>query len=230
MGRAPALVGFLLALSLALIIALAEPLLLFNPWYVSFEQARTAVPARLQPSQAEVDRVTGSVLTDIWTGGDFAVTLDGQAPLLDASERSHMRDVGSLVRVLGTLLAVAALVLLFSLPTLRHERRRVGRLLLTAAGTVGTLAVVLAIVFAVAFEQAFLAFHELFFPQGNFLFGPDSNLLRLFPEPFWSEAALVAGLAIIVSAVIVTLIGWLLWRSHRATAEPPDWPPAPSSG
>jgi integral membrane protein (TIGR01906 family) len=230
MGRAPALVGFLLALSLALIIALAGPLLLFNPWYVSFEQARTDVPARLQTSQAEVDRVTGSILTDIWTGGDFAVTLDGQAPLLDASERSHMRDVGSLVRVLGTLLAVAALVLLFSLLTLRHERRRVGRLLLTAAGIVGTLAVVLAIVFAVAFEQAFLAFHELFFPQGNFLFGPDSNLLRLFPEPFWSEAALVAGLAIIVSAVIVTLIGWLLWRSHDATAEPPDWPPAPSSG
>ncbi|HEX5397003.1 MAG TPA: hypothetical protein VFX74_07935, partial [Candidatus Limnocylindria bacterium] len=110
MGRAPALVGFLLALSLALIIALAGPLLLFNPWYVSFEQARTDVPTRLQTSQAEVDRVTGSILTDIWTGGDFAVTLDGQASLLDASERSHMRDVGSLVRVLGTLLAVAALV------------------------------------------------------------------------------------------------------------------------
>lgn len=230
MGRAPALVGFLFALSLALIIALAGPLLLFNPWFVSFEQARTHVPARLQTSQAEVDRVTGSILTDIWTGGDFSVSLDGHAPLLDANERSHMSDVGSLVRVLGTLLVVAGLVLLFSLLTLRRERRRVGRLLLTAAGIVGTLAVVLAVVFAVAFDQAFLAFHELFFPQGNFLFDPDSNLLRLFPEPFWSETALVAGLAIIVSALLVTVIGWLLWRSHRAPPEMPDWPVIVRSG
>jgi integral membrane protein (TIGR01906 family) len=230
MGRAPALVGFLLALSLAVLIALAGPLLLFSPWFVSFEQARTDVPARLQTSQAEIDRVTGGILTDIWTGGDFEVSLDGQAPLLDANERSHMRDVGSLVRVLGTLLVVAALVLLFSLLTLRHERRRVGRLLLTAAGIVGTLAVLLAVAFAVAFDQAFLAFHEVFFPQGNFLFGPDSNLLRLFPEPFWSEAALVAGMAIIVSALIVTVIGWLVWRSHDAPPETPDWPLIASSG
>jgi integral membrane protein (TIGR01906 family) len=214
MGRAPALVGLLLAVSIAVLIALAGPLLLFNPWFVSLEQARSDVPARLETSQPNVDRVTGAVLGDIWGGGDFEVSLDGRQPLLDRNERSHMRDVASLVRLLGTLAIVSAVVVAFTLLTLRRERRRVGRLLLVSAGIVGTVAVVVAAIFAVAFDQAFLAFHRVFFPQGNFLFGPDSNLLRLFPEPFWFDAALIAGVSIVVAALLVTVVGWWLWRAR----------------
>ena len=213
MRRAPGLVGVLLAISTSLLIALLGPLLLFNPWFVSFEQSRNDVPARLHTSQQQVDRVTAQVLSDIRTAGDFAVSLDGSSPLLDAKERSHMRDVGGLVRLLGTLSGVAALVLLLSVLTLRRERRRVGRLLLVAAGIVGGVALLLGVVMVVAFEPAFLAFHELFFPQGNFLFGPDSNLLRLFPEPFWFEASLAAGLSILLAALVTSLIGWRMLRA-----------------
>jgi uncharacterized membrane protein len=78
---------------------------------------------------------------------------------------------------------------------------------------VGVLAIVLGVLFAVAFDQMFLAFHELFFPQGNFMFGPDSNLLRLFPEGFWFDASLTAGTAIVLTAVAVTVAGWRLSRS-----------------
>lgn len=226
MGRAPVLVGLLLAVSMTLLIALAGPLLLFNPWFVSFEQARTDVPARLSTTQVNVDRVTGEILADIWIGGEFDASLNGETPLLDENERSHMRDVGSLVRVLGTLTLVAGLVLLFSVLTLRRELRRVGRLGVMAAGAVGLVAIVLAGTFAVAFEPAFLVFHEIFFPQGNFLFGPDSNLLRLFPEPFWFEVSLAAGIAIVFSALIVSLIGWRLWRSLGGT---PEWPTGTAS-
>jgi hypothetical protein len=218
MRRAPAPVGRLLAISVALLTALAGPLLLFNPWFVSWEQARTDVPARLGSSQQVVDRITGEVLGDLWTGGSFDVALPGKPPLLDAAERSHMRDVGSLVRVLATLTAIAAVATLLCLLTLRHERRRIGRLLLIAAGIVGVVAVAAALTFTVAFDQAFLAFHRLFFPQGNFLFGPDSNLLRLFPEPFWFEASLAAGVTIVVAAALVSLIGWRLWSARPAAA------------
>ena len=203
----------LLAISASLLIALLGPLLLFNPWFVSFEQSRNDVPARLHTSQQQVDRVTAQVVSDIWTGGDFAVSLNGSSPLLTANERSHMRDVGGLVRLLGTLSGVAALVLLLSVLTLRRERRRVGRLLLVAAGIVGGAALLLGVVMVVAFDPAFLAFHELFFPQGNFLFGPDSNLLRLFPEPFWFEASLAAGLSILLAALVASLVGWRMLRA-----------------
>ncbi|HET7636721.1 MAG TPA: DUF1461 domain-containing protein [Candidatus Limnocylindria bacterium] len=212
MRRAPAIVGLLLAVAAALLIALAGPLLLFDPWFVSAEQARHDVPALLATSQAEVDRVTGQVLADIWTGGNFAVGLDGASPLLTADERSHMRDVSALVRVLGTLALVALAVLVACVLVLRRERRRLGGLLLIAASSIGLAALLVAILFAVAFDQAFLTFHRIFFPQGNFLFGPNSNLLRLFPEPFWFDAALAAGGSIVVTALAVAAIGWRLLR------------------
>lgn len=210
--RTPALVRLLLALALGLIVALAGPLLLFDPWFVSFEQGRNEVPARLGTTQVAVDAVTAGILRDLFTNGTFQEGL-GAGPLLTDEERSHMRDVGGLVRVLTAVLAAALVAAVVALIALRREPRRIGRLMLVAGGVTGGLAVVLAALFAVAFDQAFLAFHELFFPQGNFLFGPDSNLIRLFPEGFWFEASLAAGVAIIGSALILSLVGWRLSRS-----------------
>jgi len=110
---------------------------------------------------------------------------------------------------------LAAVGVLLALRALRGRRRQVGRLFVTAAALVGALALIAGAVFAAAFDAAFLAFHELFFPQGNFLFGPDSNLLKLFPEGFWFESSMVAGLTILLGAVVVGMVGW---RMTRGTA------------
>ena len=77
-------------------------------------------------------------------------------------------------------------------------------------------AIVLAVVFAVAFEPAFLAFHRLFFSEGTYLFGPDSNLIKLFPEGFWFESSLVAGATIVLAAVLAALRGRRLLRGASA--------------
>jgi integral membrane protein (TIGR01906 family) len=205
--RAPVPVGLAFAIAAALAITLTGPLLLFNPWFVSFEQARHDVPARLGTDQPTVDRLTGSMLGDLFLNGDFTVSLDGEQPVLDASERSHMRDVGGLVRALVLIEVVALAALLITGWRLRAERARRGRLLLVGAAVVGGAAVMGALVFALAFDVAFAAFHSLFFAAGTWQFGADSNLLRLFPQPFWSELSLVAGVVIALSAVAVALLG-----------------------
>jgi hypothetical protein len=204
-------VAIVYALAVAIIIALAGPLLLFNPWFVSFEQQRNDVALALGVNQAAVDEVTGTILLDLYTHGDFDVSLDGRRPLLDAMERSHMGDVSGLVRILGVVLGAAVVLFALSRARLRDPRRR-GRLLVVAAAAVGAIAIALAIVFAVAFEPAFLAFHRLFFSEGTYLFGPDSNLIRLFPEGFWFESSLVAGATIVLAALLVGLLGWRLRR------------------
>ena len=84
--------------------------------------------------------------------------------------------------------------------------------MLWTSAAVGIAAIVVGGIVAFAFDQAFLAFHELFFPQGNFLFGPDSNLLRLFPEGFWFESSIAAGLLILLSCLVVSLVGWRIAR------------------
>lgn len=195
------------------VLVLAGPLALFNPWFVSFEQVRNGVPARLATSQAEVDRVTGGILCDLVFGcDDFGERIDQSTPLLTDAERSHMRDVAHLVRVLWVVLLVALALVVGVITIMRWERRRIGTVMLWTGACVGAAAIVVGGIFAFAFDQAFLAFHELFFPQGNFLFGPDSKLLRLFPDGFWFESSIAAGLLIVVSCLVISLVGWRIAR------------------
>ena len=189
------------------------PLLLFNPWLVSAEQARHDVATSLGTDQANVDRVTGIMLRDLFADGDFLANINNDPPLLDDAERSHMADVGGLVRVLAALEAGSIVVLLVAGWLLRGERARRGGLLLRAALGVGAVALMLGIFFAVAFDTAFASFHAIFFQEGTWQFGADSNLIRLFPEPFWFETSLLAGISIVLSAA---LAAWLARRDLRS--------------
>jgi integral membrane protein (TIGR01906 family) len=215
--RAPGVVALLFGIALALLILLAGPLLLFNPWFTSVLQERHDVAAAFDTSQAEVQRVTSDYLAHIYLDGPFDAGLGGATPLLDADERSHMTDVSRLVRLLAAIVIGALMLLVVGGAWLRHEPRRRGRIMLVAAGSVGAAALILAILFAVAFEPAFLAFHEIFFPPGTYLFETGSDLITLFPQGFWFDAALAAGAAIILVAVAVSVVGYRAHRSAPAT-------------
>lgn len=212
MHRAPWPAGLLFGLSLAIIVTLAGPLLLFNPWFTSTLQQRHGVAAALSTTIPEIDRVTGEILGDLFADGPFDAALTGGEPLLNERERSHMHDVAVLVRILLGVLIMALVLGGVTLAWLRREPRRIGRILLVVGGVIGGVAIVLAAVFAVAFEPAFLFFHELFFPPGTYLFEPGSKLITLFPEGFWFDAALAAGATIVVAALVVTLLGLRIWR------------------
>ena len=214
MDRAPWPVGPLLGLALALLILLAGPLAMFNPAFTSLLQQRHGVAADFGVPQSEVDRVTTEFIVDIWTDGEFDAGFEGQGPLLDARERSHMHDVAVFVRILGGIVILAAVLATICLVWLRREPRRQGRVMLLAAGGIGLAGLVLAIVFAVAFEPAFLAFHALFFPPGTYLFPTGSDLIRLFPSGFWFDASLVAGGAVLLVAAIVSAVGFWRWRGQ----------------
>ena len=201
-------------MSLAVLVVLVGPLLLFNPWFTSALQQRHDVAAAFGTSQREVDRVTGEILVDLYVDGPFDAAIEPGRPLLDAEERSHMHDVSVLVRVLAGIALLAAVLAVVSGAMLRGERRRMGRIMLVAGAIVGSVAILLAGTFAVAFDAAFLAFHELLFPPGTYLFAEGSNLITLFPEGFWFDAALAAGAAIIISAIVVSLVGLRRWRGE----------------
>jgi hypothetical protein len=218
MRRAQWPAGPVLGVSLALLILLVGPLLLFNPAFTSVLQERHGVADAFGVSQAEVDRVTGEMLVDIWTDGPFDAAFSGDRPLLDERERSHMSDVAGFVRILGAIVLLAAVLAGVMLAWLRREPRRQGRVMLVAAGGIGAVAVVLALAFAVAFEPTFLLFHAMFFPPGTYLFPTDSDLITLFPEGFWFDASLAAGGTVLLAAVIVSVVGLWRWRSAERPA------------
>jgi len=173
---------------------------------VSWEQGRHGVPAALAADQAGIDAVTAPMLADLFRNGDFDESLAGRDPILTDPERSHMRDVGGLVRMLVAIEATAVVVFILGWWRLGGERPRRGRLLLIGAALVGGASIALAVFFAVSFDTAFTAFHGLFFPMGNWQFGADSNLIRLFPEPFFFEASLLSGGTIVCAALLAALV------------------------
>ncbi len=169
--------------------------------------------ASLATDQADVDRVTAAMLRDLFIDGDFSASLDGSEPILDEAERSHMSDVGGLVRVLAILELAAIVTLVVAGRLLREERVRRAWLVRRAALGVGAVALMLGVFFAVAFDTAFASFHALFFQEGTWQFAADSNLIRLFPEPFWFETSLLAGISIVLTA---GLAAWLARRGLRS--------------
>jgi integral membrane protein (TIGR01906 family) len=217
MNRAPWFVAAALGVSLAIVILLAGPLLLFNPFFVSALQQRHEVAAAFDVPQDEVDRATGELLVDLITDGAFDAAFTGGPALLDEREQSHMHDVARLVRILAISVLVAAVVAVACVRMMRGEPRRVGAVMLRTAAVIGAAALALALTFAIAFEPAFLAFHALFFPPGTYLFEPGSNLITLFPEGFWFDASLVAGATILLSAILCAVGGYRLWRGGTQT-------------
>jgi hypothetical protein len=213
MERAPWYVAAVLGVSLATVILLAGPLLLFNPLFTSALQQRHEVAAAFGVAQSEVDRVTTEILVDLVTDGDFDAAFGGDQPLLDERERSHMHDVARLVRVLGIVVLVSAVVAVLCARRMRGEPRRVGAVMLRTAAVIGAAALALALTFAIAFEPAFLAFHAIFFPPDSYLFVPGSNLITLFPEGLWFDASLAAGASILLSAALCALAGYRLTRA-----------------
>ena len=63
-----------------------------------------------------------------------------------------------------------------------------------------------------AFDTLFTLFHEVFFPQGNWEFPVDSNMIRLYPYAFWQLTAVALG----VLCVIGGGAAWFVARRRAA--------------
>ncbi|HXH25528.1 MAG TPA: DUF1461 domain-containing protein [Vicinamibacterales bacterium] len=179
--------------------------LFFNPLWIGFEQERLGVPAMTGWTPEEVGATTSALLADLFIGPpSFTVTVDGE-PVLDAAERSHMVDVRNVV-LPAALAVVAALVVLAALAVTGRQRAWFWRAVAAGSGALAVVGVVVGIVLLLFFEQAFLVFHLVLFPQGNFSFDPRTHrLTQLFPDQFWLETAIGAAVVGLLIAVVLAV-------------------------
>jgi integral membrane protein (TIGR01906 family) len=143
-------------------------------------------------------------------------TCCGGRPLFDESERAHLSDVRQVFRAVNIAWTVSGVVVV---AVLLRARMRGYVLRMVRDGALWSAAggLVAGVIAAVAFEPAFLAFHYVFFPQGNFLFDPaTSNLLRLYPESYWYGVTLRVGVAFIAVALALAGAAQLALRSSGA--------------
>lgn len=198
-------IGAVASLATVLTIVGLAVALFFNPLWIAFAQDRAGVPAITGYTPAQVRDVTGSLLWDAVLGPpDFTVEVEGQ-PVLDAAERSHMVDVYNVMRIFEGVVGLAGLALVLIVWPNRRSAwawRAVGR----GAGALALAGVVIGVAVLFFFDAAFLLFHLVFFPQGNFLFDPTTErITQLFPDQLFSETSIALAVAGLAIALAVTL-------------------------
>lgn len=179
--------------------------LFFNPLWITFAQERAGVPAITGYTQEQVRDATGSILADVLIGPpEFTVEVDGQA-VLDAAERSHMVDVYNVMRVFVGVVGLAVLgLVLIVWPNRRSPWA--WRAIARGAAALALAGVVIGVAVLFFFDAAFLLFHLVFFPQGNFLFDPGTQrLTQLFPDQLFTETSIGLAVGGLVIAVAVML-------------------------
>ena len=210
-----AIVSSVVAVASIIVVIGVTVALFFNPVWVGFAQDRAGVAERTGYSPAQVRTVTGAILSDVILGPpQFNVEVDGQ-PVLTDTERGHMVDVFDVVRraLAALIIAVAILIVVFAT---NRGTAWPWRAVAAGSGALVAIGAVIGIAVAFFFDAAFLLFHRVFFPQGNFMFDPETQrLVQLLPGQFWTESATAVTATALALAVVVTLVAR---RQARARA------------
>ncbi len=145
----------------------------------------------------------------------FCASAPAAQPFYDAAEASHLRDARAVLYGFLVAVGLGALTLVVGLLTVRREPwfwRAVSR----GAGLLAIVFGAIGIVAAVAFDQAFTIFHEIFFPGGNWSFDPATeHMVQLYPVPFWELTSTVLVLAVVALGAGV----WWLARRRAGSLE-----------
>jgi integral membrane protein (TIGR01906 family) len=203
--------SWLVSITIPVALVLSSIRLLLAPWFLPFEYNMPGFPAdpygfslqdRLYWSRYALDYLTNDAGIEYLGDLRFA---DGSA-VYNERELRHMLDVKiAITNTLRVWLASLTILVLLALWAWRGgwvEQYRLGLArggLLTALLLVGILAFV-----ALSFRVLFVAFHDIFFEAGTWMFLWSDTLIRLFPERFWRDIFIYLG-------VLSGGIGLLIW-------------------
>lgn len=143
-----------------------------------------------------------------------------EAPIqysLDEEAMSHLDDVNEMaVATMMPIFGVVAMAVFLIFCGLRmFGVMPVANALLWSGLAVVAVAAVFGIWALVSFDGLFEAFHSLLFADGSWTFSPDSLLITMLPEAFWSSMAAVwLSISLLVSAASIGL-GLFMRRRQR---------------
>jgi integral membrane protein (TIGR01906 family) len=209
--------ALVVGLATAILVLAISILPFLNPAWVGFEQGRAQAAAWTGFTPDDLRTATDAILSDLVLGPPAFDVEVGGVPVLTERERGHMRDVRSVFMGFYLAAAIAALVLLASFGVARgRARATLWRRISRAGLVISGVTVIGGLVALASFDAAFQLFHEVFFPQGNFLFDPTTDrLVQLFPETFWVETSTAVGLVTVVVGLAVAWLG----RRRAAAAD-----------
>ena len=138
----------------------------------------------------------------------------------DAAAVAHLLDVRRVISGARTLTGVlAALVAVWLGVVIARSRfDYIPPALFVGAGCCVAIVVLGGLAGTLDFDALFTWFHGLFFAAGTWQFPADSLLIEVFPEQFWSSAALVWASLILLGGGVLAVAGVLVRHGLRGVA------------
>jgi integral membrane protein (TIGR01906 family) len=145
----------------------------------------------------------------------------------EQNEISHMADVKvlfDLARVGGWSFLTGGTALIAASVALSKKgeklRRAAKGAVIGAGSFFGTLAVLGLSILIMGFSRAFDIFHHLFFPQGNWQFGPNSYMIRVLPEGLFLDAGIIIILSGMALAAVLLVAGIVVNKAKNKNKTP----------
>jgi integral membrane protein (TIGR01906 family) len=218
------IVSALLMLLVPVLLVIGSVRLIMMPLWLQIEYTRPGFPVDLYGFTTE-DRLAygGYGITYLLNGEDinylaelrlpaekcvYEYTSDGTTcPMFGGEALSHMADVKTVTVAAFAVGLGAMLVGLVSGVWLRRVNRRAFWLALRQ-GSWLTLTIIVVIVFGAvgAWDFFFDTFHALFFQAGTWRFLYSDTLIRLYPEQFWFDSAVMVGVFTVTGALFISEI------------------------
>ena len=212
------MLGGVVSIAIALLLVTSAVRVSANSLWL-YEQLfeRNDVPQRTGISMDGLRDIGGQILDYFGSDAeplDVRTTINGvEVSLFGDDENAHMADVKQLFIKTYMVQTFAGLTAFVILLVTAYRFRRSALVPISAWLKHGALVVaggilVVGVAATVAFNQVFLLFHYIGFPQGNFTFNSrDDYLVRVFPNGFWSDMTFVIGLLTVVGAAMVYALG-----------------------
>lgn len=195
-----------------------------SPVFLWLEYHRPGFPAdrfgftladRMHYGSAGLDYVTNLA------GPRYLSSLTHQgAPLFSEVEVDHMTDVKTVLWIAAAALVVLVVVCALLIASLlRTSPGGVRRALFAGAVWLPLAVIALAVLAVLGWETFFAGFHSLFFADGTWTFSVRDALIRLYPQQFWVDAAVVVGLVTLLASLVTLVVTWPTRRRRELSAD-----------
>ncbi len=205
-----------LTIALPILLVLASVRLVMTPVFLHFEYTRPSFPEDFYGFTTEERlRYAPYAVDYLLNGEDINFLSDLRLPdgsaMYNVRELQHMRDVKVVTQitfVVAFILGIVAITAVYLLGRETTTRSQLRVALLN--GSILTLGIVAAVVVAavINWDFFFTGFHTLFFEGGTWRFAYSDTLIRLFPEQFWFDAALLIGGMTTLGALVILIAMW----------------------
>lgn len=127
---------------------------------------------------------------------------------------THLEDVKRLIKftvaidVMSILLSLGLMIVLI----IKNKAYLISKSLIIGSIVTFLIVMLVLIAFITNFDSGFVVFHKIFFRNDLWLFAPDDNLIKLFPESFFQEFTKNLITNVLITLALLLSINYFLFK------------------